>query len=259
MLNFKNVNIISILILIILIYLRIEYTLSIWWIILFVIIWLTLTIIGSFHVRWNYFLKAKNYNYKVNENVIALTFDDGPNPEFTPEVLDLLKNYNVKATFFCIGKNAEKYPELIKRIISEGHIIGNHSYSHTNNYGFLSNQIVLTDIQQAQQVFKNITSLNLKLFRPPFGVTNPNISKAVEKLNLQTMGWSIRTLDTIAKNPDKVYKKITSKLKKGDVVLLHDTNKLSLIVLEQLLLFLEKNKINTITLDKLFNIKAYES
>ena len=259
MLNFKNVNIISILFLIILIYLRIEYKLSIWWIILLVVFWLTITIIGSFHIRWNYFLTIKSHNHKVNENVIALTFDDGPNIEFTPKVLDLLKGYNAKATFFCIGKNAEKYPDLVKRIISEGHIIGNHSYNHTNNYGFLSTQKVKEDIQQAQEVFKNSINLDLKLFRPPFGVTNPNISKALKELNLHTIGWSIRSLDTIAKNPDKVFKKITTEFKKGDVVLLHDTNELSLIVLKQLLLFLKENKVKTITLDKLFNINAYES
>jgi len=259
MLSFKNVNIISILILIILIYWRVEYALSIWWFVLLLAFWLTLTIIGSFHIRWNYFLKAKNYNYKVKENVVALTFDDGPNPKFTPKVLDLLIEFNAKATFFCIGKNAEKYPDLVERIISEEHVIGNHSFSHTNNYGFLSTRKVKEDIQRGQHIFKDLTNLDLKLFRPPFGVTNPNISKALKELNLNAMGWSIRSLDTIAKNPDKVFKKITKDFKKGDVILLHDTNELSLIVLKQLLLFLKENKVKTITLDKLFNINAYES
>ena len=80
-------------------------------------------------------------------------------------------------------------------------------------------------------------------FRPPFGVTNPNIAKAVKKLNLHTFGWSIRSLDTIAKDPEKVYNKIVSKIKKGDVVLIHDSSDLSVVVLEKLLLYLDRNNI----------------
>ena len=134
MLTFKNVNIISILLLTVFILLKISFDISFWWGLILLVIWLTLTIIGSFHIRWNYFLKAKHNNYKVKDNTIAITFDDGPNVDFTPKVLSLLKEYNAKATFFLIGKNAIQNPEIVKQILSNDHIIGNHSFSHSNLY-----------------------------------------------------------------------------------------------------------------------------
>ncbi len=202
-------------------------------------------------------MKALHKNSKVDEEVIAITFDDGPHPVFTPKTMKLLKKYNAKATFFCIGKNAEKYPELVKKILSEGHVLGNHSFSHINYYGFLPLNKVLSDIEKGQEVFNRITNLKLQFFRPPFGVTNPNISKAVKKLKLNTFGWSVRSFDTVAKDPDKVFNKISTKIQKGDVVLLHDTSEISIEILEKLLHFLQNKNLKSVTLERLFNLRAY--
>ena len=258
MLNFKKVNNISLLLLVVIVLLKSENLLSFWWGIVLIIIWLTLTIIGSFHIRWNYFLKANHKNDKINKNVIALTFDDGPNKEFTPKVLTLLKKYNANATFFVIGDNVHKHPDLLKKINKEGHLIGNHSYYHQNSFGFLSTKKVMDELEKTNRIIEKNINLKMKFFRPPFGVTNPNIAKAVKNLNLHTFGWSIRSLDTIAKDPEKVYQKIISKIKKGDILLMHDTSELSVTVLEMVLKYLEQNHIKTITLDKLFNLKAYD-
>lgn len=257
MLNFKNVNIISTLVLVVLIYLKIQNDSSIWWIVGLVTLWLALTSIGSFHIRWNYFLSSKHKNTTIKKNAIALTFDDGPNTEFTPKVLDILKKHKAKATFFLIGKHIKKNPELVKRILTEGHVIGNHSYEHGNNNGFLSTKNILSDLKKTNELVKKITGLEVKLFRPPFGVTNPNIAKAVKIINMQSVGWSIRSLDTQAKDSEKVFQKIKNRLNKGDVILLHDTSELTLEVLVQLLPFLEEKKTNTLTIDRLFKIKAY--
>jgi peptidoglycan/xylan/chitin deacetylase (PgdA/CDA1 family) len=258
MLSFNKVNIISLLFIGVLGFLKNENLISIWWILFVVLVWLILTIIGSFHIRWNYFLKVFHINDRIGESVIALTFDDGPNKEFTPKVLSLLKKHHAKATFFCIGENVKQHPEILKEIIKEGHLIGNHSYYHKNSFGFLSTSQVVEELENTQKIIEEKVNLNIRFFRPPFGVTNPNIAKAVKNLNLYTFGWSIRSLDTIAKDPEKVYDKIVSKIKKGDVVLMHDSSELSAVVLEKLLLYLDKNNIKTITLDKLFNLKAYE-
>jgi len=257
MLSFYKVNSISLLFLAVIGLLKSENLLSFWWGIVLIIIWLTLTIIGSFHIRWNYFLKANHKNDKINRNIVALTFDDGPNKEFTPKVLTLLNKYNANATFFVIGDNVRKHPDLLRKIINEGHLIGNHSYYHRNSFGFLSSNKVIDELEKTNRIIEENTNLKMKFFRPPFGVTNPNIAKAVKSLNLHTFGWSIRSLDTIAKDPEKVYQKITSKINKGDVLLLHDTSELSVAVLEKVLKYLDKNNIKTITLDKLFNLKAY--
>ncbi len=259
MLNFKKVNTSFIFIVLpLFLILRSENNLSNWSIFIFIIIWLVLTIIGSFHIRWNYFLKANHSNKQVKENVIALTFDDGPNKEFTPKILSLLKKYNAKATFFCIGKNVKDHPDILNKTVKDGHLIGNHSYNHHNSFGFLSTEKVIDELEKTKNIIEEAVDLKVHFFRPPFGVTNPNIAKAVKNLNLHTFGWSIRSLDTIAKDPEKVYQKIISKIKKGDVLLMHDANSLSVTVLEKVLKYLDQNNIKTITLDKLFNLNAYD-
>lgn len=258
MLKFKTVNIISVTAFVVFFFLRINYSISNWWLIFLLLIWLTLTIIGSFHIRWNYFLKAKHKNYLVKDNVIALTFDDGPNPEYTLKVMGLLKKHHAKATFFCIGKNVESNPEILKEIVKEGHLVGSHSYNHQNSFGFLNTKKVIEELEKTKEIIKKEVGLEVAFFRPPFGVTNPNIAKAVKKLNLNVFGWSVRSYDTKAKHPEKVYQRIISKIKKGDVLLIHDSSELSVVVLEKLLTYLDKNNFKTITLDKLFNMKAYE-
>lgn len=258
MLSFKKINIIfSLFVLILFGLLKQELHLSKWWLLVVVIIWLTLTIIGSFHIRWNYFLKANHKNNQIKENVIALTFDDGPNKVYTPQVLALLKKNHAKASFFCIGKNVKDNPDLLKQIVSDGHLIGNHSYNHKNSFGFLSTKKVIVELENTNRIIEDTVNLKVQFFRPPFGVTNPNISKAVKKLNLHTFGWSIRSLDTVAKDPEKVYQKIIQKMSKGDVILMHDSSELSILVLEKVLQYLNQKGIRTITLDKLFNLKAY--
>ena len=173
-------------------------------------------------------------------------------------VLDLLAKYDAKATFFLIGKNVEKHPEITKQIIKEEHTIGNHSFAHSNNYGFLSTQNVIADIKITQEIVKDISNLNMQFFRPPFGVTNPNIAKSVKKLKLKTFGWSIRSLDTREVDPDRVFNKISSKIKKGDVILMHDNSERSIIILKKLLQFLKNKKLKSVTLEHLFDSKAYE-
>ena len=260
MITYKNVNIILILSLIVFILLKLVFNISFsyYWLLLLVLIWFIFTTIGSFHIRWNYYIDAKHKNERIAENAIAISFDDGPNREFTPKVLALLKEYKAKATFFCIGRNIEENSDLLQQIISEGHTVGNHSFSHSNFFGFFTLNRLVADIERSRLLVKRITNLNMIFFRPPFGVTNPNIRRAVKKLNLQTLGWSIRSYDTIGKNPDKVYNRITEDLKSGDVVLLHDTNELSTVVLERLLITLKKKNMEAITLDKLFKMDAYE-
>jgi len=257
MLTYKNVNRISILFLLVLILLKIVYSFSLLWINLLILVWVTLAAIGSFHIRWNYFLKAKHSNYSEKQNDIAITFDDGPHPEFTPKVLRLLEKHQAKATFFLIGNQIEKHSNLVFEIINQGHTIGNHTYSHTNNFGFLKTKEVISDLEKNNDLVKKMFQKTMKLFRPAFGVTNPRIAKAVKKLNLETIGWSVRSLDTTKDSKEKVFTRITKNLKKGDVVLLHDTSKKSLKVLEQLLLFMEKKKLKSVTIDQLLNCKAY--
>lgn len=257
MLNFKTVNIFTLIILIGLIVIYFLIGISYWWFLLLGFIWLLITALGSGLIGWNYHIKALNSKPSISKNQVAITFDDGPNPEFTPKVLELLKVYKAKATFFCIGKQIEKNPELLIKIINEGHTIGNHTYSHDNLFGFFSTDKVISELNQTNKVVLEKTGLKLNLYRPAFGVTNPRIKKALKTTQLQAIGWNKRSLDTTSLSKENILKRASKNLKKGDIILLHDSNEKTLWVLEQLLLILQKQNLQAITVDCLFNIEPY--
>lgn len=208
---------------------------------------------GSFAIELGYFVNSITHKRtKIKE--VALTFDDGPT-EFTPKFLDLLQKHQVKATFFCIGKQIEKYPETFQRIIAEGHTIGNHTLSHSNSTGFLSASKMMAEIENCDKVMKTMGNIETDLYRPPFGVTNPNIAKAIRRTNKISIGWNVRSLDTITDNEKKIYQRITKNLKKGNIILLHDTSEKTYRVLVDLLVFLEDKKYSTFTVDSITNSK----
>ncbi|NHF60560.1 polysaccharide deacetylase family protein [Flavobacteriaceae bacterium TP-CH-4] len=228
-----------------------------WWFVLTVFSWLVITLFGSFLIRWNYHLKSYHSNKTIDENWVSITFDDGPNTEFTPKVLKLLKQYNAKATFFCIGKQVEKHPTILLDIIDHGHSIGNHTYSHSKSFGFFGLNRVIEELRKTNMLVKDLTGLEMKLYRPCFGVTNPQIEKAVKARELYSIGWNVRSLDTTPRTASNILKRITSRISKGDVVLLHDTSEKTIAVLEQLLLFLQENHLQSVPVDKLLQLKAY--
>lgn len=229
-----------------------------WWSFgLVAFVWFWITLLGSFLIRWNYHLTSLHSNKSIKDAYISITFDDGPNTEHTTKALDLLKKYNAKATFFCVGQQVAQHPEVLKRIIAEGHTIGNHTYTHSKSFGFFSLNQVKAELQKTNALIKELTGLQMNLYRPAFAVTNPTIEKAVKVLKLSAIGWNVRSLDTTPRSQAMILKRITSKIKKGDIVLLHDTSDKTIAVLEQLLLFLKQKKLQSVTVDQLLNIAAY--
>jgi len=216
-------------------------------------VWFVLITVGSFSMSWNFFTPAFTSQKVFSEKKVAITFDDGPHPEYTPQVLELLKKYNAKATFFCIGKNIEKHPEILKAIVENGHSIGNHSYSHASRFGFFGRKKIISEIEITDQLLEAVSGKKNKLFRPPYGVTNPSIASAVKQTNHKVIGWSIRPFDTVIKNPKTVLKSITKKVSPGAIVLLHDSHERIPYVLEHLLLFLENEGYQTVTIETLIN------
>ena len=258
MLRRGNINLLAIALLAILAALNFMFPIP-WWvypIILF--LWFLVTLCGSFFIRWNYHFNSLHSNKNISKNQISLTFDDGPNTEFTPRVLELLKQYNAKATFFLIGRNAEKHPDLVQDILRQGHSIGNHTYSHTNDFGFFGTSKVVTELQKANEVIEKISGFKMKLYRPAFGVTNPSIQEAVQQLKVNSIGWNVRSLDTTNRSEEAILKRITKKVSKGDIILLHDTSEKTVAVLERLLLFLQVNNLKSVKVDELLEIKPYE-
>lgn len=254
MLRHRNIVVICLVLLVVLVLLNVAW----YFYVLLFFFWLGLTAWGSYDIRLSYFTETLNSDSNNSNREIAITFDDGPH-EMTEKILDLLQKFNVKATFFCIGKQIEQKPVVFKRIISEGHIVGNHSYSHSNSIGFFSTQKIIEEISKTNSIITSFLNKNPKLFRPPFGVTNPNIAKAVKQLNMKVIGWNIRSLDTIIKDEEDVFKRVKNKVVPGGIILLHDTSEKSVMVLERLLLFLQSENYKIVTIDKLLNIEAYEA
>lgn len=228
-----------------------------WWVFFWIFFsWLMLTTWGSFDIRSNYFVKTY-WKSKTSDKKIAITFDDGPTP-ITENVLDILKKHNAKATFFCIGTQIEKHPDTFKRIIAEGHLVGNHSYSHDKKIGFFSTKKVLKEIQQNDLVIENYLGKKPLFFRPPFGVTNPRFARAIKQTGHFVIGWNNRSLDTVIDKETKIVNRIKDKINPGGIILLHDTSSKAVHVLEQLLLLLQSESYTVTPLDELLYIKAYE-
>jgi peptidoglycan/xylan/chitin deacetylase (PgdA/CDA1 family) len=220
------------------------------WILLlfFFLIYLIVVTLGVIKVKWQFFMPII-CNLPNKNKEVFLSFDDGPG-EKTKAILDLLKDYKACGNFFCVGKRLAENPELAKLIVDEGHFIGNHSYAHTSNFPVQSQKKIIQEIKTTNSIIENITGKTSRYFRPPYGVSNPNIAGAIRKLNMVCIGWSIRSFDTMDKKGTKALYKITSNLKSGDIVLLHDTSPQIIFILEQLLIFLLENGFRTQRIDK---------
>lgn len=154
---------------------------------------------------------------------VALTFDDGPSPEHTPKVLDLLDEAGVVATFFVIGRKAEAHPELVRRIVERGHAVGVHGYVHDRLFSLRSPAFVEADLRRAVGALERITGRRPTLFRPPVGHSNAVIARAARRLGLTIVGWSVRGLDGLARaRADRVAARVAPRLRDGAIVLLHD-------------------------------------
>lgn len=158
------------------------------------------------------------------DNIIALTFDDGPDPEDTPAILDLLKQYDAKATFFVIGKHAEMYPELVKRESREGHEIANHTYNHCYFNNKVTKEKIRDEIMKAEQLIVSITGKQPNLFRPPGGYYNDNVVHVSETAGYQVVLWSWHqdTEDWSTPGVGKIVNKVLRNARNGDIILFHD-------------------------------------
>lgn len=154
---------------------------------------------------------------------VALTFDDGPDPEITPAVLDLLADCQARATFFVIGRSLEKNPALAERMCREGHELGNHSWQHSHFQNFYSAAGHGEEIDRCAQLIKTLAHTTRDpLYRPPVGLKSPAMARAAHKRNLTVVAWSIHSRDTIARNPRVIAAGVLARIQPGDIVLLHD-------------------------------------
>ncbi|ULT54471.1 polysaccharide deacetylase family protein [Neobacillus drentensis] len=157
---------------------------------------------------------------KATSDKIAFTFDDGPNPVYTPQLLDLLKKHNIKATFFVVGSKAEKYPELIARMHAEGHLIGIHNYVHKSNW-VMAPWTTLRHLNKTASIIERITGERPIYYRPPWGLLT--LLDFLLLKQYQIIHWSVMAEDWRSRGgSEKVEKRLLQTIKNGDVVLLHD-------------------------------------
>jgi peptidoglycan-N-acetylglucosamine deacetylase len=223
------------------------------WILLF---YFFVLFIGSYFIQLRFFLKSV-CSANTSEKCIALSFDDGPGGSTTSRVLDILKENNIQAAFFCIGEKMSAQQEQVKRILKEGHIIGNHSYTHHRFFSLFSPGKILSELNQTSLVCREITAVSPRFFRPPYGVTNPNLRKAVLQGGYISVGWSIRSYDTMIKSEDRLITRITSALKPGAILLLHDTMDITVRILPRLLKEIRDKGYRVERLDKMINLHPY--
>lgn len=134
---------------------------------------------------------------KTDRKVVYLTFDDGPHPPETERVLDVLRERGARATFFLIGSKVSGNEAVLRRMLEEGHALGLHTYSHAGTFPLLSFDKMLADVNEGKRAVESVAGKKISLFRPPFGVTNPTIAKVVRTLGLHTVGWDVRSFDTM--------------------------------------------------------------
>lgn len=192
---------------------------------------------------------------------VALTIDDGPDPEVTPRVLDLLDAHGARATFFCIGDRAARHPELCREIVARGHAVENHSQQHRHTFSLLGPRGFRRELQVAQDTLTRITGERPLFFRAPAGLRNPFLDPVLHDLGLRLASWTRRGFDTRNGDADAVLRRLTRDLRAGDILLLHDGHAartqdgqpVILAVLPRLLDMLAEKNLHTVTLRSTLN------
>ena len=256
MLNFRITNIFFIALLAILIGVHVQYGLPIYIYLLLFVVYSLIIFWGCYNVGSNFFIKIV-CKAETEKKEIAISFDDGPAENYTQQILAILNAENVKATFFCIGNRIAGNETVLKQVQADGHIIGNHSYSHHFWFDMYAAKKMQEDLKQMDAEMERVTGLKPKLFRPPYGVTNLNLAKAIKNGGYTPVGWSVRSMDTVIKDGRKLLAKINAGIKPGAVFLFHDTSKTTLDVLPEFIQEVKKRGYNIIPLDKLLALQPY--
>jgi len=181
---------------------------------------ITLCIAAPFFPRFGFYLPIISRG-SPDQKAVALTFDDGPDPLSTPLLLRLLSKYRVRATFFVNGKKVARHPELIEAILLQGHLIGNHSYSHDNLIFLKSFQVIVNEIKSTENVLRNF-GIRPAAFRPPAGIISPRFRKALLQSDVYIINFSCRAFDGGNRWIKNISRNILKRIRPDDIVLLHD-------------------------------------
>jgi peptidoglycan/xylan/chitin deacetylase (PgdA/CDA1 family) len=188
---------------------------------------------------------------------VAITFDDGPVPGKTERVLRILRDHEVPAAFFCVGKNVLEHPALVEEIHNAGHLIGNHSFWHKSTFDLQTTGRMEMELDRTDRAIEKAVGVVPRFFRPPYGVTNPMVARAVKRRKYETIGWSLRSFDTLIRDPRRLLKRVTTSLTGGDIILLHDYSDATIAILPELLSHINNIGLKIVRVDELLNEKGY--
>ena len=222
---------------------------------LLVLIFLSVLFFACINLSWNFFIPTICQAF-TNEKVVALSFDDGP-AGFTENILDTLRQNEAPATFFCIGRNIAGKEQTLQRIKDEGHIIGNHSYSHAYGFDMWGAAKMTADMKNMNAAAQKAIGVEPLLFRPPYGVINPALASAIKRGKFTSIGWNIRSFDTRINDKQKLTSRIIGQLKPGSIILLHDSMEITASILPELINQIKREGYRIVRLDKMLNINAY--
>lgn len=256
MLKNKTVNIVFVLILMA-VMISDNFSEVAWWIYLLIFVaYSGIQAYGSIVLSAQFFVEVKSSGRKTS-NEVALTFDDGPIAGKTEQILAILDRYKAPAAFFCIGKNVKANPEILRAIRANRHIVGNHSYWHGKLFDLQTSGAIKKELDDTNDIIFETLGVRPAFFRPPYGVTNPMVASAIHQGGYKTIGWTVRSLDTVIKDAERLFQKVTSTLKAGDIILLHDFSASTIEMLPRLIEHIQKSGLTIVPLDKLLNEKAY--
>jgi peptidoglycan/xylan/chitin deacetylase (PgdA/CDA1 family) len=219
-------------------------------------VYLLLISYGCYFIRAGFFIPVV-CALKTQEKIIALSFDDGPDAGKTPQILQLLKDNDAKAAFFCIGNKIAENKDIVIQAYHEGHLIGNHSFSHAFWFDMFSSKKMITELRMTDDAINDAVGKKPKLFRPPYGVTNPNVKTAIISGDYIPVGWSVRSMDTVIKDPQKLLRNMINKVKPGAIFLFHDTSNATLAILPEFIGYVKSAGFEIVRLDKMLNLQAY--
>lgn len=193
-------------------------------------------------------LDVMSYSTKTaDKNKVAITFDDGPNPEYTVELLEGLQKRGVKATFFVLGAEVEKYPDIVKKIDDGGHLIGVHSYEHVN-FGQIGDEAAIEQIEKTQEAIHNVTGKYAGYIRPPYGCWKKSLDVEVPLIEVL---WDIDPLDWATKDADTVVQRILKGVPEGSIILLHDASQSSVQAAFSVIDILQQENYEFVTVEDL--------
>lgn len=190
-----------------------------------------------------------------DKKVVALTFDDGPHPKVTPEILSTLDKFDAKATFFMLGNQAEYYPSVAKEVAQQGHEIGNHTTSHMELTN-LQKEEIKKEIDTSNQLIKRATGQSPSVFRPPYGAYNDDVKEYIKEINTPLVLWSVDSLDWQSRDANEVNKKVKEEIVSGSIILLHDIHPSTAEALPELLESLEREGYQFITVSQLLSLQG---